>query len=49
MIDIIQNILIILLFIMDLCNKPKVNIEMRKMSKEEFLDIIKGMKDDEEQ
>ena len=48
MIDIIQNILIILLFIIDLCNKPKVNIEMRKMSKEEFLDIIKRMKDEEE-
>lgn len=48
MIDIIQNILIILLFIM-ICNKPKVNIEMRKMSKEEFLDIVKSMKDEEEQ
>lgn len=48
MIDIIQNILIILLFIM-ICSKPKVNIEMRKMSKEEFLDIVKSMKDEEEQ
>lgn len=49
MIDIIQNILIILLFIMDLCNKPKVNIEMKKLSKEEFLEIVKSMKDEDEQ
>lgn len=45
MIDTIQNILIFLLFIMVL-HKPKVNIEMRKLSKEEFLDIIKSMKDE---
>ena len=43
MTDTIQNILILLLFIMVLF-KPKVNIEMRKLSKEEFLDIVKNMK-----
>ena len=47
MVDTIQNILILLLFIMVLY-KPRVNIEMRKLSKEEFLDIIKRMKDEEE-
>jgi hypothetical protein len=29
--------------------KPKVNIEMRKLSKEEFLDIVKSMKDEDKQ
>ena len=48
MIDTIQNILILLLFIMVLY-KPKVNVEMRKLTKEEFLEIIKSMKDEEEQ
>lgn len=48
MIDTIQNILILLLFVMVLY-KPRVNIEMRKLSKEEFLDIVKSMKDEEEQ
>ena len=47
MIDIIQNILILLLFIMVLF-KPRVNIEMRKLSKEEFLDIVKSMKDEDD-
>lgn len=47
MIDTIQNILILLLFIMVLF-KPRVNIEMRKLSKEEFLDIVKNMKDEDE-
>jgi hypothetical protein len=28
--------------------RPKVNVEMRKLSKEEFLDIVKSMKDEEE-
>lgn len=46
MTDTIQNILILLLFIMVLY-KPRVNIEMRKLSKEEFLNIIKSMKDEE--
>lgn len=45
MIDTIQNILILLLFIL-IMFKPKVNVEMRKLSKEEFLDIIKSMKDE---
>jgi hypothetical protein len=40
MTDTIQNILILLLFIVVMF-KPKVNIEMRKLSKEEFLDIVK--------
>lgn len=48
MIDAIQNILILLLFIMVLY-KPRVNIEMRKLSKEEFLNIIKSMKDEEDE
>lgn len=47
MIDIIQNILILLLFIMVLY-KPRVNIEMRKLSKEEFLDIVKNMKGEDD-
>lgn len=47
MIDTIQNILILLLFIMVLF-KPKVNVEMRKLTKEEFLDIIKSMKDEDD-
>lgn len=47
MIDTIQNILILLLFIMVLF-KPRVNIEMRKLSKEEFLDIVKNMKDEDD-
>lgn len=48
MIDTIQNILILLLFILVMF-KPKVNVEMRKLTKEEFLEIIKSMKDDEKQ
>lgn len=48
MVDTIQNILIFLLFVMVLF-KPRVNIEMRKLSKEEFLDIVKNMKDEDEQ
>lgn len=48
MVDTIQNILILLLFILVMF-KPKVNIEMRKLSKEEFLDIIKSMKDEDKQ
>lgn len=47
MIDTIQNILILLLFIMVLY-KPRVNIEMRKLSKEEFLKIVKSMKDEDD-
>ena len=47
MTDTIQNILILLLFILVMF-KPKVNIEMRKLSKEEFLDIVKSMKDEDE-
>ena len=47
MVDTIQNILILLLFILVMF-KPKVNVEMRKLSKEEFLDIVKSMKDEEE-
>lgn len=47
MIDTIQNILILLLFILVMF-KPKVNVEMRKLSKEEFLEIIKSMKDEDE-
>lgn len=47
MIDTIQNILILLLFIMVLF-KPRVNIEMRKLSREEFLDIVKSMKDEDD-
>jgi len=48
MTDTIQNILILLLFILVMF-KPKVNVEMRKLNKEEFLEIIKSMKDEEEQ
>ena len=48
MTDTIQNILILLLFILVMF-KPKVNVEMRKLSKEEFLDIVKSMKDEDEQ
>lgn len=48
MIDTIQNILILLLFIL-IMFKPKVNVEMRKLSKEEFLEIIKSMKDEDKQ
>lgn len=47
MVDAIQNILILLLFIMVLY-KPRVNIEMRKLSKEEFLDIIKSVKGEDD-
>lgn len=47
MTDTIQNILILLLFILVMF-KPKVNIEMRKLTKEEFLEIIKSMKDEEQ-
>lgn len=47
MTDTIQNILILLLFILVMF-KPKVNVEMRKLSKEEFLNIIKSMKDEED-
>ena len=47
MIDTIQNILILLLFILVMF-KPKVNVEMRKLSKEEFLDIIKSMKGEDD-
>ena len=46
MTDTIQNILILLLFIL-IMFKPKVNVEMRKLSKEEFFDIIKSMKDED--
>lgn len=48
MTDTIQNILILLLFILVMF-KPKVNVEMRKLSKEEFLDIVKSMKDEDKQ
>ena len=48
MTDTIQNILILLLFILAMF-KPKVNVEMRKLSKEEFLEIIKSMKDEDKQ
>jgi len=48
MTDTIQSILILLLFILVMF-KPKVNIEMRKLSKEEFLDIVKNMKDEDKQ
>lgn len=48
MIDTIQNILILLLFILVMF-RPKVNVEMRKLSKEEFLDIVKSMKDEDEE
>ena len=48
MTDTIQNILILLLFILVMF-RPKVNVEMRKLSKEEFLDIVKSMKDEDEQ
>ena len=47
MTDTIQNILILLLFIL-IMFRPKVNIEMRKLSKEEFLDIVKSMKDEKQ-
>lgn len=47
MVDTIQNILILLLFVMVLY-KPRVNIEMRKLSKEEFLDIIKSVKGEDD-
>lgn len=47
MTDTIQNILILLLFILVMF-KPKVNVEMRKLSKEEFLDIVKSMKDEDD-
>lgn len=45
MTDTIQNILILLLFILVMF-RPKVKVEMRKLSKEEFLDIVKSMKDE---
>lgn len=48
MTDTIQNILILLLFILVMF-KPKVNVEMRKLTKEEFLDIVKSMKDEDKQ
>lgn len=48
MTDTIQNILILLLFIL-IMFRPKVNVEMRKLSKEEFLEIIKSMKDEDKQ
>ena len=47
MVDTIQNILILLLFILVMF-RPKVNVEMRKLTKEEFLDIVKSMKDEDE-
>lgn len=47
MIDTIQNILILLLFILVMF-RPKVNVQMRKLSKEEFLEIIKSMKDEDD-
>ena len=47
MVDTIQNILILLLFILVMF-KPKVNVEMRKLSKDEFLDIVKSMKDEDD-
>lgn len=47
MTDTIQNILILLLFILVMF-KPRVNVEMRKLSKEEFLDIVKNMKDEDD-
>ena len=47
MVDTIQNILILLLFILVML-RPKVNVEMRKLSKEEFLDIVKNMKDEDD-
>lgn len=48
MTDTIQNILILLLFIL-IMFRPKVNVQMRKLSKEEFLDIVKSMKDEDKQ
>lgn len=47
MVDTIQNILILLLFILVMF-KPKVNVEMRKLSKDEFLDIVKSMKGEDD-